>query len=408
MLPAHRTTAWTPVLDGALADQARIALANTVDAIAREPIDRGRPDRLVVFWSYALTVFSDARFEEAYALAVERLLADLRPDANPGLYGGLAGAGWALAHVSEDDADDDDGDEVLRWIDEVLLDTLSPGPWHGPYDLIEGLTGIGIYFLERTANGGGGVSARRGLDRVIHHLDALAAPTPTGVSFHTRPELLPEWQRPHCPEGQYNCGVAHGVPGVIAFLARVAARDGESSRAASLCHEAMRWLRAQDLGPDPRGRFPAWVAPTRASARTRAAWCYGDPGIAVALWAAALRIGAPADDWHRLALECAARPSTLSDVADPHLCHGAIGLAHLFNRCYQASGDTRFRDASRTWFAHGLAMPPTAAPLSATSDDILEGEAGVGLALLAAIRDDEPGWDRLLAADLPPGASRAR
>jgi lantibiotic biosynthesis protein len=390
----HRTTPWQPVLDGALADRARIALARIVDTIAVQSLDHSRPEQTAVFWGYVVNVFNDARFEEAYASAIERVVGDLRPDADPGLYGGLAGAGWALAHVS-----DGEDDAVLRWVDEVLLDTVATSGWHGAYDLVQGLTGIGLYFLEREAVS---AAARHGLARVVGHLALLAERTPDGLTWHTRSELLPEWQRAHCPAGQYNCGVAHGVPGVIAFLARV----GDPA-ATALCREAMQWMRAQDLGPDPRGRFPAWIAPTRASARTRAAWCYGDPGVACALWSAAVRIGAPDEDWYQLAVECAERPVELCDVVDPYLCHGAIGLAHLANRFYQASGDARFRDAARAWFDRGLALYEDAPP-PRVAHDLLEGAAGVGLALLAAIDSTEPGWDRLLLADLPKDARDRR
>ncbi|HEV7559670.1 MAG TPA: lanthionine synthetase LanC family protein, partial [Kofleriaceae bacterium] len=126
------------------------------------------------------------------------------------------------------------------------------------------------------------------------------------------------------------------------------------------------------------------------------AWCYGDPGVAATCWAAAERIGEPVDEWRDLALAAAARPEADCLVEGAGLCHGAYGLAHLFNRCFQASGDARFADASRRWFAHGLAIPLP------REHDLMLGKSGIGLALLAALGDEEPGWDRLLACDIPP------
>jgi hypothetical protein len=37
-----------------------------------------------------------------------------------------------------------------------------------------------------------------------------------------------------------------------------------------------------------------------------------------------------------------------------------------------------------------------------TSGEFLDGTTGVALALLAALLDEEPGWDRLLLCDIPP------
>jgi len=70
-------------------------------------------------------------------------------------------------------------------------------------------------------------------------------------------------------------------------------------------------------------------------------------------------------------------------VVGAGFCHGAIGLAHIFNRLYQANGEPVFREAARRWFGHVL------------DESQLEGAAGIGLALLAAMTPLEPRWDRL-------------
>ena len=80
-------------------------------------------------------------------------------------------------------------------------------------------------------------------------------------------------------------------------------------------------------------------------------------------------------------------------MRDANLCHGAVGLAHLYNRFYQASGEPVLRDAARAWFARTLAMP------RAAQIDLLDGAIGVGLALYAAISTTEPGWDRILLCE---------
>ena len=161
------------------------------------------------------------------------------------------------------------------------------------------------------------------------------------------------------------------------------------------------------------------MRPGHPAIRARTAWCYGDPGVAAASWSAARRLGTPTRDAEALARACAIREPALCGVRDAGLCHGALGLAHLNNRFFQASRDPVFRDAARAWFARGLAMrrpgEGVAGFFAVEGDDarqraapgFLDGAAGIGLALIAGLQPTEPGWDRLLLCDVPPaeGAS---
>jgi hypothetical protein len=104
-------------------------------------------------------------------------------------------------------------------------------------------------------------------------------------------------------------------------------------------------------------------------------------------------------------------------VVDACLCHGTTGLGHLFNRLYQATGNLEMKEAALAWYRcalerrlpeEGIAGFPAYAPgepgASPWRSDpgFLTGAAGVGLALLAAVTDVEPVWDRLLAVSIPP------
>ncbi|HKG93849.1 MAG TPA: lanthionine synthetase LanC family protein, partial [Gemmatimonadaceae bacterium] len=125
---------------------------------------------------------------------------------------------------------------------------------------------------------------------------------------------------------------------------------------------------------------------------TRSAWCYGYPGVAAALLAAARAAGEPG--WERaateLALRAARRPPDECGVVDAGLCHGAAGLAQIYNRLWQATGDERLRRAATDWAHRALDFPVPDDP------GLLVGAAGVALALLATVSDVEPEWDRVL------------
>jgi hypothetical protein len=118
-----------------------------------------------------------------------------------------------------------------------------------------------------------------------------------------------------------------------------------------------------------------------------------------------------------IAWRASQRPPKQSGVVDAGLCHGAAGLGHLFNRMYQATGESWLAEAARSWFARALAMrrpgqgiggyaawlPGDDGALTWVADpSLLTGAAGIALALLAATTAVEPAWDRMLLVAIPP------
>ena len=321
------------------------------------------------------------------------------------LYSGLTGVGWAISHLRARWPGRDDEDDLAE-IDEVLLDHLDQSPWRGEYDLIEGLVGFGVYALERLPRPG----ATACLGRVVDRLAETAEPQGNGVTWWTDPAWVAPETRAEYPRGYYNAGLAHGIPGVIGLLGRVCAAGVARDKARSLLDGAVRWLLDQD-GPES---FPYWVAPGAAGDTARLAWCYGDPGVAAALLGAARHAEEPAWESAALAIarRAAERPYEESGVKDAGLCHGSAGLAHLFDRMFQATGEPRLAEAARSWFEQTLAMRRPGRgiggyeawePGGARSADrgLLTGATGIALALLAATTDIEPLWDRMLLVSIP-------
>lgn len=377
---------WQPLLEGALAEQAQGAVLRIARAIAAGEGDPAPVTDRALFWAYVAGAFDDAWIADAYDATIAELVTDA-PNwfGTLGLYGGAAAIGFTIAHVSEPGA----AETTLEAVDAMIADALV-GPWTRDYDLISGLAGFGVYLLER----GDAPSARAALDRVVDQLIATSIVDGSGRTWLTAAALIPEHMREGFPDGAFNCGIAHGIPGAIAFLARAA--EAGRDRAGTIAAEASRWLAVNYvLGPDRH--YPAWIDRDRRDppAGARHAWCYGDAGASIAMFGAARRLAASTEPALALARTSASRPFVTSGITDAGLCHGAGGLAHIYNRLAQASGDRDLADASRTWFAQALRL----ADVTATTA-FLEGSLGTALALLAATRADEPNWDRLLLCDV--------
>jgi lantibiotic modifying enzyme len=335
----------------------------------------------------------------------------------PALYGGFSGIGWTVEHLTRRffEAEDD----LCSAVDEGIRELLSiPGQRFNP-ELISGLSGFGVYLVERLSNPVANPAASELLGRIVDLLEETAEESEDGVTWRTLPEWMPPMQREVMPEGCYNLGVAHGVPGILGFLAAARREGFDDPRVPRLAEGLVRWLLGRKLQRED-SVFPALYAPDRPAEPTRTAWCYGDPGIAAVLLSAARSFGRA--DWEMEAMAVARLTARRSEqeaqTVDADLCHGTVGLAHLFNRFHQATGDPELREAALAWYRRTLDKRRPGAGIAGyqsflpgeRSDDggwttergFLVGAAGIGLALLAAVSDIAPDWDRVLLTAIPP------
>lgn len=341
----------------------------------------------------------------------------------PSLYAGFVGLAWCIEHLNgrvlEAQAEDPNAD-----VDEILLDILRVDGWDADYDLISGLVGIGVYALERCPRPTGMAI----LDRILHHLERLAVPRGPGLAWPTPPERLPPWQRRLSPQGYLNMGLAHGVPAVLLLLAAMQRVGLDPGRTSPLLAGGMAWFMDQIQTPHGIGHLAGWcpMEETRVSQGPgRIAWCYGDLGASVAMLQTARLAGEAA--WEEVALDiarrAAIRPVAEAGVMDVGLCHGSAGNLHVFHRLYRMTGDPLFQDAAGRYLQHVLASrvpgsgfagftayrPPfdeDGASLECgqphvPAPGLLEGAAGVGLALLATLDPADPAWDRFLLLSTP-------
>lgn len=446
---------WKPLLEGEAAAEALRVADEIAAAIAAEVSQGGTGDPAqaaarqaslaggsaghALFFDYAAEAIpgKEEEYGNRAAESLERAIEAVAEEPMSfGLHSGFTGIAWVAQHLqrrlsgSEEPegaaaegaaGEEEDGEDPNAEIDAALQDLLARRPWTETYDLIGGLVGLGIYALERLPR----PSAAACLAAVVDHLADLAQATPEGATWFTPPELLGPWARPLNPEGHYNLGVAHGVPAVLPLLAAACREGVRAERAAPLLADGMRWVLAQQDRTGAVSCFTNAVGEGVERGPARLAWCYGDAGIAVALLAAARLAGRA--EWEAEALAVARRAAErqvqAAGVRDAGLCHGAFGLAHLFNRLYQATGDGLFAQAARTWYREGLAYRQPEGgiagfaawdyregePRWAPETGFLTGAAGIGLALLAAATPHEPAWDRILMAEIPavPAALRA-
>jgi lantibiotic modifying enzyme len=410
---------WHPILDDELLEASHEALRD----IARDLVsvlDESKPDPslsggdagIAMFFANLSTAFPGEGYQRIADQFLTRAIdAVSEVEMTPSFYGGFPGIAYAAAYLQnhfEESRETVDLDEI----DEALTSYLQATPWQTYYDLVNGLVGLGVYMLNRLPR----AQAVTNLERIVAHLHQLAKRGEEGITWRTPPEQLPTASREEYPDGWYNLGVAHGVPGVIGLLSEICAMDIAQPQARVLLDGAVRWMLTQKLPQGATALFEMCKGSAHKPSPARLAWCYGDAGIAVTLMRAAQCTGTA--EWAREASAIAAaardRPLHESGVCDSCLCHGTAGLAHIFNRFYQSTGEEPFKQAALVWFDHTLKLRRPGQGFGGflyyylegqdvqwlPRPGILEGSAGIGLALLAAVTDVEPTWDRILLTSL--------
>jgi len=411
---------WQPLLDGALQARAHDAVAAIAAALDEREADAGDGPFLAegdagiaLFHFYRSRCLGDAGAADAAHRALARAAQAIpKHPPSPALFHGFTGIAWVAAHFEARASGM--GDRALTaLVDETLSAQAARTPWNGPFDLISGLVGIGVYALERWPR----AEAAACLERVLERLEELAQPAGEGgVCWHTPPRLLPPGLREAFPRGRVDLGMAHGAPGVIALLSAAAARGVAAARGRPLLERALCWLRRQERASAQGARFPYFAAEDEAGAGAepaRTSWCYGDLGVAAAVASAGRLLGDPSLEAAAIgyALRTARTPLEDSKVIDAGLCHGAVGVGHVLNRLFQRGAAPELQEAAIVWIERGLALRRPGAGVggfdaritrdrehfeSAAVPGFLTGAAGIGLGLLAALAPVEPEWDRLL------------
>jgi len=386
--------------------------AENIDPAADPTVVNGTPGQALFYAYLGAETGSEEWTELAHRFMDHSIDALSARPLLPDLYDGFTGIGWTIDHLQgmlfeePEDAGDDPGADPIG---ESLVQVLQQPRVRGDYDLIGGLTGFGIYAFHSLPR----PAARRSLELLVERLIEIGEPVDGGFSWFTPPETLPDWLREKEPDGRYNLGVSHGVAAVISVLGMCAGAGVMSGQQRAILDRAVDWLLAQKQ-TGKRWCFANSVVKGKPAGRDRLAWCYGDPGISAALFTAARHCGDAG--WEAVALEvartAARRPlDETSEIVDAALCHGSAGLAHLFNRMHQASGDPILAEAARAWYGHTIDMQRPgvgiagyeffAAPGWIPLTGFISGLAGVGLGLLGGVSSREPAWDQFLAVSVP-------
>ncbi|EDX23856.1 MULTISPECIES: lanthionine synthetase C family protein [Streptomyces] len=361
------------------------------------------------------------RWRRAGHAALLRAVRDTReaPLTSAGIVTGSAGLALAMAEFAATDHRYRPGlDGVhIGLADQTRRRLADGGPVGGPrfedYDVLGGASGVLGHLLTQAPDRTDPAPVHALIDDLVRFCTAESeGHEPRWVVPLEHYPLPPRTTRE--AHGFINLGMAHGIPGPLAALALAwksgyrRPRMGEAiaNTVAALSAAAVRdefgviWPGEIPVGPD--GRHTDEHHPARS------AWCYGVPGIAVALLTAA---DALADRRLRnFAIEAIEadlrRVEATLDRRSPSLCHGLAGLLSIAEVFARTTGSATARAFLPFLTEHLLSHCSADLPfgvqnreppdLKIDNPDFLCGAAGVAAALWTVSTPVSRGWQRAL------------
>lgn len=273
------------------------------------------------------------------------------------------------------------------------------------FDLISGLTGIGVYLLCRSTQ-------PQLLRDVLAYLVRLTMPL--RHDRHDR-RTLPGWwtgngpgdvPSPQWPAGHGNLGIAHGISGPLALMSLCASHGISVTGLNEAISRICSWTDTWRHGTGTRGWWPGLISAAeqhaglaRQAGPGPPSWCYGTPGIARAQALAGRALDQPARQQlarHAL-LGCVTDDDQLTQLSHMGLCHGWYGLIHGTQRAAAEADCQQLRTAARNLLIRQECVNARQAP----DDGLLDGNAGIALVTHTIARGTPPTtrWDACLLLD---------
>lgn len=311
--------------------------------------------------------------------------------------GGLSGILYLFEFLRENRLDHIDIASEEEVINEYLVRLMRRDIQNEYYDFMHGALGVGLYFLKKKTN-------EENIQELIDFLYNTAEKDVVNKIFKWNSVIDEDVDL----KG-FNISMSHGMSSIVIFLSRAIKNNIKNQRLYELLEGSINYILSQELNIQEYGSFFPHYSKENFPLKSRLAWCYGDLGIAMALWIAGKTINNQIwmDKSLNIFLQTTTRiGGTDTNVVDAGICHGSVGIAMIYRRMYIETNLNEFIGAANYWidqtldhsqFNDGLAGYKTYVLNNWINDySLLTGISGIGLSFISYLSDDLQCWDEIL------------
>lgn len=285
----------------------------------------------------------------------------------------------------------------IHSIEQNIIINMQNNLDHYCYEFLHGAVGEGIYFLKRAGN-------EDVLNDIVNRLYKTIK-----IDKNKKKGKWPSYLI-NLSKWGYNISLSHGMSSIVLFLTKLIEYNLHNTKIEHLLELSVNYLLSQEIDYMQYGSyFPTYSKESEGEEinGSRLAWCYGDLGIAYAIYRAGKCL--QRDSWvnksSKILYDSTERLSLDKNrVVDPCICHGSSGLALVYTRLYTEFKDIHFLNTANYWINQTLRF-------SEFSDEdpekefnqmkwecdftFLTGYSGIGLTLLSYYTKSQD-WDELL------------
>lgn len=363
---------------------------------------------LVLFYFYFSKFSKEESFSDLGLNLLEKSVETINSEYNFSSFcSGVSGTAWVFNHLESKNFLEINNDEFLPDLDDFLFDEMIKDIRLGNYDFLHNALGNAYYFLSRyrdTKSKKLKKTYKSYILKFIKELENISefdtVSVKWRVNFNIREKV-----------SSYNLSLSHGMSSIINFLCRLHVFDDFRPQVENMLKFAIKFILSHfNEKKNTISLFPDIIKQNESiEFRTRVAWCYGDLGIGMSLWKASQTLQDL--DLEKLAIESlthtASRKTPYNTmVSDAGLCHGSFGNAQIFMYLFRQTKIVDFQKSAQFWIEDGLNKlthkNSYAGHKKLTADgwenelSLLEGIAGIGLAIMSYLNEDFSSWDECM------------
>jgi lantibiotic modifying enzyme len=362
---------------------------------------------IALFYGYTAMHYNQQQYyDPAYAMLEDMGDALATQEMIYTMSAGIGGIAYTFQHLQNIGLIDSEDDLNLAELDDYLMEGAGFDRQQRNWDPLHGFVALGVYFLERHKKD----NQSANLEKLVDFLWEIRE------NFRGN-DIWMTFGYQDVSRDNYNLGMAHGIPGIISFLAQVHGLGIAQEKTLPMIEQAINFFEQSRYPDNDTYLFPTMIEkenPDETREGSRLGWCYGDLCVALAMIHCGKHCNNKAwyDSGVEMALVTTKRDIENAWCRDACICHGSVGLVHQFNRLWQLTGDDAFKTAALFWLDHtfdeyykekeGIGGyfyfhydSKTKESSYVKSPSLLEGSAGIGLVYLSLITSISPDWDSI-------------